>query len=406
MIETPASSPRLSRLLTRPDLINGTLAWLVTNAVVLGAGFFGWSFVTPPGRNAETLLGAYANWDGGWYSAVADSGYVFQPGRQSSPAFFPAYPFMGRAVAWATGCPTKVALFAVAQFFLLASFVLFHSYVRFRYPDHGRQFPPLVLMAFGVFPATFFYHMAYTESLFMFVVLTFLYAVERRAPLLVLALIAGFATATRGAGLGLVPAVMAAAWFRRGSFVGFLANCVWLVPISVWGIVAYCAHLNAVVGDPLAFMKAQEGWNMHPGAPLTEKLTALVTFQPVWASFIPGSGFYFPADRDGRFSTSAINAVVFVLAIALVLIGVWRRWLTAAEFLSSAGMLGVTYLSKAFDSNMLSFARYASATPPMYAVLALLLTRLPAFATYAYLLICAWITVMVTALFTAGFHVI
>jgi hypothetical protein len=378
----------------------------LTNLVVLGGGVFGWAALTPHGQKAPSAVASFANWDGGWYASIAEVGYSYRPGQQCGPAFFPAFPLLGKALSLATGWDSRTSLLIVSQVFLLASFMLTHRYVRRRFPADGATLAPLVVTVFGAFPATFFYHMVYTESLFFFVVVWFLHAVECRASLVVLGLIAGLATATRGAGLGLVPALTVIAWQRSRSWASFVGTCACLLPLAGWGLLAYIGYLNHAVGEPLAFIKAQEGWNLHPGSPASDKYLALATFEPVWGAFIPGSRFYFPADPYGYLSASAINASVFVLAILLCVIGYWKRWLNAVEFLASAGMLGVTYLSKAFDSNMLSFARYASATPPMYVSLALILRGLPALALWACLMIGAGISVIVAALFCAGYHVI
>jgi hypothetical protein len=58
--------------------------------------------VIPPFRGWRWLQG-WAQWDSGWYSAIAQGGYGYIPGRQSTIAFFPAYPLLMRAVALMVG---------------------------------------------------------------------------------------------------------------------------------------------------------------------------------------------------------------------------------------------------------------------------------------------------------------
>lgn len=44
-------------------------------------------------------LRGWAQWDSGWSATIADHGYDYVPGRQSTAAFFPAYPMLVRAVS-------------------------------------------------------------------------------------------------------------------------------------------------------------------------------------------------------------------------------------------------------------------------------------------------------------------
>ena len=50
---------------------------------------------------------SFANWDGQWYTRIATHGYEFNSdsmdaNARSSPAWFPAYPLIGRGVAHLT----------------------------------------------------------------------------------------------------------------------------------------------------------------------------------------------------------------------------------------------------------------------------------------------------------------
>ena len=47
-------------------------------------------------------LAGWCQGDGGWYLRIAESGYFYTPGRQSSVAFFPVFPMLlrGFGIAW------------------------------------------------------------------------------------------------------------------------------------------------------------------------------------------------------------------------------------------------------------------------------------------------------------------
>ena len=83
------------------------LAFLVVVRVAL------WAFSAPVQRHVPALvvpqrphgtgvprwLTGWANWDGGWYLAIAEHGYAYVPDGQSSTAFLPLYPLTIRALA-------------------------------------------------------------------------------------------------------------------------------------------------------------------------------------------------------------------------------------------------------------------------------------------------------------------
>ena len=55
-----------------------------------------------PGGGGRVFEG-WARWDAFWYRSIAEDGYVYYPGVQSSVAFFPGYPLLVRFVALAVG---------------------------------------------------------------------------------------------------------------------------------------------------------------------------------------------------------------------------------------------------------------------------------------------------------------
>jgi len=60
------------------------------------------------------------------------------------------------------------------------------------------------LLALGLFPTTFFFRAAYSEALFLLLIVLVLYGLERRWPYLLIALIIAWQTATRAVGVVLV----------------------------------------------------------------------------------------------------------------------------------------------------------------------------------------------------------
>mgnify|MGYP001136616349 CR=1 FL=1 len=333
---------------------------------------------TPPDR-VGTVAGAYSNWDGAWYTRIAQDGYTYDPSRMSSVAFFPAYPLLGRALAWATSLPQELALAVLSQLLLWATLALLMAYVRGRHPGE-EHLPAYTAVALALFPLSFFFRAAYTESLFVFLAVLTLYGLERRWPVLVVAVVVGLATATRATGIALVPPLVLGVWRTYPSTGTRIRTLAWAVPLSCWGLAGYVVYQGAAFGEPLAFAQTQKHWRFRPSSTLAENLGAVATLEPLWSVYDPVSPAYWgrhDKELSPAFSLQFANPLYLVGAVALIACGVWRRWLSPAEILLAVGLIGIPYLTRSYYTCMASQARFATAVFPIYIVLGRLLVRVP-----------------------------
>ena len=376
----------MPRALTFADVRMGLLCYAISSAVVLLAVWFGHRFLRHPPEwedDHKDYFGALCRFDGNWYIGIATEGYSYDPARPSNVAFFPAYPLAARAVSAATGCRPEVGSLVVAHLFLAATFVLLHAYARHRAETGNGASPGLVLLAFALFPTTFFFRLGYTESMFAFWCVLVLFGYDRGWHPAWLAVIAGIATATRapGAALGLV--VLLACWERSRTTPGFLGRALVLGPLCGWGALAYVGYQAVEFGEPLAVARTQVYWNSHPGQSPLGAAGSLVTLEPVWNTYNPGSARYW-ADHDGfnhtPFSLQAANPVYFVLVAGAVAWGWWAGRLTRAETLAAVGLLLIPYLTRAYPNSMGSFGRFVAVVMPAYLVFGGWMGRLPAWA--------------------------
>jgi len=405
---TPSSETQPAATGFGTDLKVGLGVWFFSSLIILGGAAFGWRFVKPQGGASDTFLEALRRWDGSWYGSVVESGYTFNQKYTSSVAFFPGYPLSFGAISWTTGASVALAQFVAAQLYLLAGFVVFHAYLRRRFPTRP-DLPLAVLLTMAFFPPTFFFHMDYSESMFFFATTLVLLAAIARWPLLALAFVIGLATGVRPVGVALLPILIRETWFRSSTWLGFVGRSAALLPIACWGLLGYMAYLHTNFGDPLAFAKAQDAWNSHPDETFETKLEALLTLKPIWGSFIGDSGHFFPTKIDPSLDyigASTPNAIVFIFGISLVMIGVCCRWLTWTEFLVAAALLGMPYLTRGFESQFLSFARFTAAALPIYIPLARLIQRCPRLIQLGILFIGIWATTTLASLFAAGYHIV
>jgi hypothetical protein len=372
---------------TWPDaLVLGVIFFDLTGVIVLLGVMLGANFVQPSpvrGHLSGLTQEAYANWDAQWYAEIAERGYSYDPNTQSSVAFFPAFPMLGRGLARATGIGAGLALLVVANLAYLAALVLTARYVTMRWGAAPAQVECYVLLLMGLLPTTFFFRMPYSESLFLLLTTLLLYGFERRWPLLVLAFVVGLATATRPVGVALTAPFLLHAW-RRPAKLATWKRVVWpiaLVPIACWGLILFMLYQHAAFGEPLAFTRTSIHWRVHRAAPPGDDAVALLTLRPLWGMFVPESEFYWERNELHHqllLSLHASGPLWFVLEAALVGWGAARRWLTVEEVVAAIALLAVPYITTAYDHQMQSMPRYTALVVPAYYVAGRLLARVPA----------------------------
>lgn len=227
-------------------------------------------------------------WDSNWYLTLVESGYQSEVGRipgdsfgQANWAFFPLYPLLGHALSTMTGLGGPISLILVANLCFLAALYLVYRETQDLY---GRVTARTATILLLVWPGTHFFSSAYTEALFLLLVVA-TFRLARKEHILAAALVAALATLTRSPGIILtlpiafyawahwldenekahsVTSGLAFAFSRRGAIV-FAYCCIPLVALF-----SFMAHLNSVSGDPLAFLAVQEAWGRSISNPLME----------------------------------------------------------------------------------------------------------------------------------------
>jgi hypothetical protein len=397
------------------------LAYYFTSSVALAGLIFGHQLLQLPDHplaKRSDLLRSFANWDGGWYVKIVHAGYHYQPHQASDVAFFPAYPLTAAVVVHSTGCRIDLALLIVSHACLAAVFVLLAAYLRSRYPDRSAAVTGSVLFAFGLWPTSCFGRFAYSESMFLLTAVLAFYAMERRWPLVVTALIIGLATATRPVGVALVIPFAMHLWDRTRQLssdspgLGIEWKRMLLafsyLPLACWGIIAYMIFLWATFGAPFAFAQTQENWRVRPAGTIGEKALALATLEPIWSVFVPSYPGYwgrFTPEPSALFSLHLANPIYFVLAVGLTVLGAGKRWLTGKETAFALSLLAIVYLTRSYEMCMLGTGRFTVTAFPIFLVLGRLLHRVPAPLAAALLSISGFFLAVYSALFAAWYRV-
>ncbi|HTZ70091.1 MAG TPA: mannosyltransferase family protein, partial [Acetobacteraceae bacterium] len=207
--------------------------------------------------------------DAVWYQRIATDGYVWdaaQPGLKQDVAFFPLWPLVLRLVAFCTRSVgvARVATVLLSGAFATASIVAFHVLALRLLPQQPAR---TATFLFALYPGASFLLLSYPTGLMnLLVILALLALLDDR--FFVAAALAGLVTAIGPLGLGTALAVSGCAALhaaRQSAHRGLARwRClVWLAGIaalSVGGLIAFLLWQWAVLGDPLAFIKAQAAW--------------------------------------------------------------------------------------------------------------------------------------------------
>jgi hypothetical protein len=388
----------------------GLAYYWATSLVVFLGGAFGVAFLrksTVQGDVFDDGQGPfYMNWDGQWFLSIAKSGYFYNPEKFSSVNFFPAYPLAARFLSALTGLRTESALLAVANLSLLATFVLMAWYCGERGGVQAKDkvSTGFCLISMGLAPPTFFFRMAYSESFFLLLTALLLVGMRRRWPLPVLAVIVGLATGTRPVGVALIPALADHAWSRQPDPRGFAVRAAYLLPLALWGVIAYSAYLGWELGEPAAFIKSHAMWDRHRGTDIAEKVKKILSLEPLWSRFDPTlPAYWVNHDHDGGgsplFSLYLADPFYFLFAAGLVAIGMWKGWLSRSESLIAAALIAMPLLLKSYPTDMEGFGRYGFTNLPVFFVCGRLLRALSPPVAAAVLAPCVFFMGAYTAMF-------
>ena len=262
-----------------------------------------------PKSAGSMILDVLTSWDGIWYLRIVRFGYpTFVPPNityddtQSRLAFFPAYPYLVRAVdRIIPGGDTFAAL--LLNLVLGAAFIVVVGLLARAWFGVTVAKKAMVLMA--LFPGSFVLSFAYSEALLLFLAASCLLLLHRQQ-WLGAGLVALLATATRPNGIAVVAACAVAAiiaWRQTRSLRPFIAPL-----LSPLGFIGYQLWIDQHAGETNVWFRVQgEAWKEGASFGLTAIRRTLEAFtQPLTSP------------------TDLITAASFVLTIFLGWL-VWKR---------------------------------------------------------------------------------
>jgi hypothetical protein len=332
--------------------------------------------VIPPFLGWRWIQG-WAQWDSGWYAAIARGGYGYIKGKQSTIAFFPAYPLAMRAVtavvgnAYAAGFAVTVASGAVASRLLF-------GWLR------ERMSRPAAWSALGlllVYPYAFFlYGAVYPTAFFLMTVVGAFVLLERGHPWLA-GLAGAVGTAARPTAIVLVVALAVRAYERRRELDD--GRPVWRdagVLLSALGIAAFCFYQWRKFDDPIAFVTIQEAWDQESGL-------------RTWLKFRFFEDLGTLGDRNILGSISYLAHPVLTFAALALVPRVYRRFGYGYGTYALLAVLVPALSTK----NFFGMGRYLIAAFPVFAVAGELLAERPKLARVVYPVFAAGLVALTVA---------
>jgi hypothetical protein len=334
------------------------------------------------------LVEPFRNWDGTWYSLVAEQSY--DPGMSATAAFFPLYPWLMQLGADLTGMPVETIGWIVSHLAFLGGLVMTYKLVSMDFPEKIARW---TLIALAVFPTAFFFSAIYTESLFLFLAVTTLWAARKNDWLLAV-IMAFFATMTRSAGimLGLPLAVLfvqqhgtdVRRWFPK-AFLGL---------IPPLGLVIFGWFLQRRGLEFLDWQAQQWQWNRfsaHPGRTFQcvfqgceetvrtfNNQTYEATVHPWsfrWLSeLVDNPSWTFLTSTEFRYmvgQSQVLDVVVTILAIILIVIGLRKLPLWYSAWTIPPMIVPLLAPSSVFP--LMSMPRFVLPLIPLFVMAVLLL---------------------------------
>jgi Mannosyltransferase (PIG-V) len=333
-----------------------------------------------PHSAAGILFGPWANWDGTWFTSIASRGYV----RLGGPAFFPLYPLTMRAAAPFVGGHYVVAgVLLSLLFFTLACLLLYRLL--------AEEFSPRIalwsVIFLSVFPTSFFFGAAYSESLFLFTSVVCFYLARRRRFWLA-GLAGAAATLTRNSGLLLLLPMGMYYMDARGWKLSRIDRRVVSLALVPAGLVVYMAYLWARFGDALYFLHAEADWRRAFALPPVTLYRGAVDFVRTVRRLVVHRSFELSTPHN-------VVAMAAVILLLVLIVAGWRRLprpYTAYAIVSV--LLPLCYPERTMP--FMSMARFAVVVFPLFVTMALVTVRRPRLRVAAVVVCLAGLLVLTT----------
>jgi Predicted integral membrane protein len=235
--------------------------------------FAGQSYQIITDRKLETFtqwISIWNVWDTAHYRKLAEFGYGVTNELKPSMVFYPLYPWLIKLVSLVTQ-EYFISALLISTVASIAMSLVFFRLVKL---DHSTQIAARAFWFLIIFPTSYFLHIGYTESLFLLLVFSSIYA-ARTNRWVFAGLLGALACMTRANGLVLFPvlAIEAITQYRSDRKLQF--GWLWIAIVPA-GFLVYLAINYSVAGDPFAFIAIRKQFFFISSAPFWTGVTAAI----------------------------------------------------------------------------------------------------------------------------------
>lgn len=236
-------------------------------------------------QSNSSFFNSFNIWDAGWYRSIIERGYnthyTMNIDGQANWAFFPLYPMIIKLIHLIIPVNINILGSIISTLFFIALLIMSYLYIIETRGNAKEGLFFVIIMTFGIY--SFYFSVLYTESLYLFLLVTSLYFLHKRNYLLV-GIFGALLSATRNMGVMLVFAVAVQYlydYFKNNKSIKKIlsdtfknTNLILGVSLIPLGLFLYMSHLWRLLGDPMAFSNVQIAWAKKISNPVTNLISA------------------------------------------------------------------------------------------------------------------------------------
>ncbi|MBN2444816.1 MAG: glycosyltransferase family 39 protein [Spirochaetales bacterium] len=320
---------------------------LIIGATIVFTYFYTYvAFVLAKNSFPKSFVGFWYIYDACHYVNIAKLGYGTSDVQRVLIVFFPLYPFL-----------IKIFSFVFIDYVLSGIIISNIAYVfaavylyKIVCLDFSKDTALRAVIYFSIFPTAYFLHGAYTESLFIALVIScFYYA--RKEQWMIAGILGAFVSATRLSGIIIILALILEYMHQRKWKIKKINTDIFWIGLVPIGIFTYFIINYIVFGHPFQFLSIQnEVWHKTLSLP-TEGFMGAV-----------GSLGWKDPTQIITSALSEIIVTVFVLVLIILMIIKYRPLYTSYSWL--------TWLVVTSNSYWLSLPRYMLPIFPIFIIMA------------------------------------
>lgn len=350
------------------------LTWRILLFIpVLASQFF---LANRPGFS-YTINGGWGNFDGIYYLYIANAGYTVD-----NSGFFPLYPLLIKIFSVGeSSIQFYVALF-LSSIFLFLSLIMMFKLLKL---DYSKNLSVSVIVAMLIFPTSFFFAAIYTESLFLFLLVSSLYF-ARKGNWILSSIFGILLTATRLVGIAILPALFLEFYLQNKTLFSKKIIPVLLSPL---GLIVYSLFEYVNFGNAFQFIKAQ-------GAIMNNRsVDQIILFPQTVFRYIKILITVSPSIYEWWVSLLELSS--FTFAVVLLFIA-WKKRVRVSYLLFALTAFLIPVSSGTFSG----LPRYILILFPIYIALILIKNK---WVKYAYFVISPILLFVLFMLFSRGYLV-